>query len=351
MCNERQSHFLGIKSFISNGVRKSIIPLLISFFQERYIVVKWNKSFSQPITVNGGGPQGVSAGILEYISQTKGNFNFIDPNDIFKFIDDASFLEVVNLISIGLANYNCKLQVPSDLATAENFIPTENLKTQSYLNKISQWTYDQEMKLNSDKSMYMIMNFCTSKPYQTRLYLENSLLKQVKETKLLGIIIADDLTWHRNTDNLVKRAYMRMVIIRKLYDFRIQLKDLIKIYILYIRSIVEQSCVVWASSITEEEKQKLERVQKIALRIILKDKYISYCNALQFTNLLTLERRTKLMYNFAIKCTRNENTVHMFPLNKNKSTRVSEKYKVPFAYTSRLANSAIPSMARLLNSM
>ena len=190
------------------------------------------------------------------------------------------------------------------------------------------------------------------KQFQTRLYLENNILKQVKETRLLGVTLSDDLTWHRNTDNLVKKAYKRMIILRKLFEFNVELKDLLKIYILYIRSIVEQSSVVWASSITEEEKTKLERVQKIALRIILKDKYISYDSALKVTNLSTLEeRRTKLMYNFAIKCTKNEKTKHIFPLNDNKTTRVSEKYKVPFAYTSRLANSAIPCMARLLNKM
>ena len=50
---------------------------------------------------------------------------------------------------------------------------------------------------------------------------------------------------------------------------------MVKIYILYIRSILEQSCQVWHYSITEEEKSDLERVQKIAYRIILGDSYLS----------------------------------------------------------------------------
>ena len=67
---ERQSHILGIRSYINNGVRDSLIPLLISFFQERFIIVKWNGVLSSSHTVNGGGPQGGTAGIIEYISQT-----------------------------------------------------------------------------------------------------------------------------------------------------------------------------------------------------------------------------------------------------------------------------------------
>ena len=37
---DRQSHYLGIKSFIQNGVRPSLIPVLMDFFQNRRIV-KW----------------------------------------------------------------------------------------------------------------------------------------------------------------------------------------------------------------------------------------------------------------------------------------------------------------------
>ena len=109
---------------------------------------------------------------------------------------------------------------------------------------------------------------------------------------------------------------------------------------------------MWSSSLTEEDKTKLERIKKIALRIILKERYITYNNALSITKLSTLEeRRIKLSYNFALKCTKNQKTSEMFPLNPNKCTRVSETYKVPFAYTSRYANSAVPSMARLLNKL
>ena len=40
---ERQSHYHGIKSFISNGIKNPLIPLLINFFIDREIIVKWNK--------------------------------------------------------------------------------------------------------------------------------------------------------------------------------------------------------------------------------------------------------------------------------------------------------------------
>ena len=50
---DRQSHKLGIKSFIENGVRSSLIPILISFFKNRNMRVKWNKELSTTYKLNG----------------------------------------------------------------------------------------------------------------------------------------------------------------------------------------------------------------------------------------------------------------------------------------------------------
>ena len=61
---DRQSHKLGVESFIKNGVRHSLIPILISFFKNRKMKVKWNGETSGVRTLNGGGPQGGLMGIL-----------------------------------------------------------------------------------------------------------------------------------------------------------------------------------------------------------------------------------------------------------------------------------------------
>ena len=86
------------------------------------------------------------------------------------------------------------------------------------------------------------------------------------------------------------------------------------------------------------------------MRIIYKEQYKSYENALNLSKLTTLDkRREKLLLNFAKKCIKNEKTVNMFPRNEIKNTRQKEVYKVPFAFTERYKNSAIPAMARMLN--
>ena len=249
-------------------------------------------------------------------------------------------------------HYNFKSQVPNDIKVGNMYVASENIKSQEYLNQIEQWTKDKKMKLNCSKSKYMIFNFTQNYQMCTRLKLENNSLEQVSETRLLGVILDNQLSWQSNTSFIVKKAYKRMAILHKLYEFDVPRNDLLEIYILYIRSVLESSATVWHSSVTQGQENELERVQKVALRIILKDDYLDYASALEMCSLITLkDRRTNLCKLFAKRCTKSEKTKWMFPLKENNhSLRKPEKYVVYPAFTSRLAKSSIPYMQRLLNS-
>ena len=130
-----------------------------------------------------------------------------------------------------------------------------------------------------------------------------------------------------------------MELLRRVASFGAKVEDLKTIYILFVRSQLEQSAVVWSSSLTEQNKADLERVQRSALRIILGPKYESYKKALATLDLETLEeRREYLCLRFAQKCTKNEKTYQMFPLKRKMhqmDTRNKEKYLVQFANTER----------------
>ena len=165
--------------------------------------------------------------------------------------------------------------------------------------------------------------------------------------------MTSDLKWDSNTNKIVKSANARMQILREISSFGASLSDMKIIYFLFINSLLEQSSEVWHSSLTKENIQDLERVQKSALRIILKNRYKSYKNALNILEIDKLsDRREKLCLQFAKKCLKHPKLKQIFPLNdKNHSmeTRNEETYAVQFANTSRLKNSAILYMQRLLN--
>ena len=124
------------------------------------------------------------------------------------------------------------------------YLPPENTRTQNYLEKLSGWTTNREMKLNVEKTKYMLLNFTRNHQFETRLLLDGHLLDQVHQARLLGVIISDDLTWKANIDHIVKKAFKRMSIIINLFKFSVPQEELVHIYTLYIRSVVEQACIV-----------------------------------------------------------------------------------------------------------
>ena len=349
---DRQDHTLGIQSFIRSGVRPTLIPVLVSFFQNRKMIVKWKDHLSTTRDLPGGGPQGSTLGLLEYDVNSDSNADHVPVDMKFKFVDDLSTLELINLILVGLSSYNFRHHVASDVGIDDSFLPSANLNAQKSLDMLESWTNSNKMKLNVKKTNYMVFNFTENMQFTTRLYLENTLLESVKETKLLGTIITTDLKWHKNTHMLVCKAYGRMTILHKLSQFDVSREDMVTIYILYIRSILEQNCQVWHHSLSQEDQTDLERVQKIAFRIILGKEYDSYEDSLIILSLQTLHQRRELLcLRFAKKCIKHPKAASMFPLNRDKShsLRNQETYYVQPARTGRLMNSAIPQMQRALN--
>ena len=60
-----------------------------------------------------------------------------------------------------------------------------------------------------------------------------------------------------------KKGYQRMIILHKLYEFSLPLEDLVQIYCLFVRSILEFNSTVWFATITEEEKGDLEDINML----------------------------------------------------------------------------------------
>ena len=347
----RQCPKLGIESFIKNGVRPALIPLLINFFQGRQMRVKWHGQISEVRNLKGGGPQGSTFGIWEYLSQSNDNADCVDPQDRFKFVDDLSFIEVIQLLSVGIASYNMKLHVPSNVASHNQIIPAKYLKSQQYLNIINDWTKKKKMKLNEKKTKNMIFNFSKKFQFNTSLSVNDKEIEVVNETKLLGTFITNDLKWNKNTSELIKNANKRMLLLSRAAAYTSNSHDLKRVYLTYIRSHLDQSAVVWHSSLTIKNRNDIERVQKVAVRIILGKNFRNYNDGLKILHLQNLnDRRENFCLKFAQKCLKNDKVKNMFPLKLNQmKKRKSEKFKVKFSKTKRYRKSAIPYMVKLLN--
>ena len=232
----RQCPKLGIESFLQNGVRPSLIPVLINYFQDREMSVKWHGCRSTVRKVTGGGPQGATIGLLEYLSQSNKCADNVNESERFRFLDDLSILEIINLLTVGLSSFNLKQQIPNDIATHNQYISPDNLQSQEWLDAISSWTDNQKMKINKKKTKTMIFNYTDKYQFSTRLNIDGEPIEVIDSTRLLGTIITNDLRWDLNTSHIVRKSNARMELLRRVATFGTSVDDLRNIYILFVRS-------------------------------------------------------------------------------------------------------------------
>ena len=168
-----------------------------------------------------------------------------------------------------------------------------------------------------------------------------------QEVKLVGVIVDKALSWQKNTDYICRKATQKLWTIRRLKKLCFTLLD---VYKKEVRSTLELAVPVWHSGLTKRQAAQIERVQKMAFRVILDNSYTNYETACTLLNLEPLEfRRTQLCINFANKDLRKENSIFTRTAGQPKTRAVPKKVKEPKCRTKRYQNSSIPYLSRLVN--
>jgi hypothetical protein len=96
--------------------------------------------------------------------------------------------------------------------------------------------------------------------------MNNTIINQVTEHKHLGLEISNDANWKKHIDLITKKAFTRVSILRK-FKFILDRKTLEKIYLTFIRPILEYVDVVWDNK-TLILINKLKNFQIEAARIV-----------------------------------------------------------------------------------
>ena len=114
--------------------------------------------------------------------------------------------------------------------------------------------------------------------------------------------------------------------------------------------MVEMNIPLWTFSISQKLSEKIERVQRTAVYIILgQEAHRDYYRNLASLDLLPLKSRRE---DIATKCAQN---LYKHPAHKTMfqttagNTRAGKHILIPTAKKARYENSSVPSMARILN--
>ena len=119
------------------------------------------------------------------------------------------------------------------------------------------------MKINPNKTKIIKFNKSRKHDFPPEVFISGAqMLEVVPETKLVGVIVSQDLKWEKNTDFICTRARRKLWVLRRLRKFKIELPKLADVYKKEIRSLLEYAVPVWHSSITVKQSNQIERVQK-----------------------------------------------------------------------------------------
>ena len=199
----------------------------------------------------------------------------------------------------------------------------------------------------------MLFNTAKSKDFEPQFQVDGTNLELVEQTKLLGVNITSDVKWQAHVDDICKRAYSRLWMVKRLAELGASEDTLIDTYDKQVRTILEYCVPVWHSRLTINQADQLERVQSVSMKIILGLNYTSSRNARQKLNFETLfKRRQDICLKFGKKALEHKNHSNWFQPNPNINTNrrtKQNKLKETFCKTDRYSKSTIPYLTRIIN--
>jgi hypothetical protein len=366
----RQDHNILVTKLSDMGVPSWLLNIVIAFLKNRKMIVRYKGKTSQPKWLPGGGPQGTLLGLLLFLvlindvgfpNQTKNLGDIItckkritSMNEIhLKYVDDLSIGEAIKMKDmLNFTEIQDRPQPDHFHSQTGHTLQPEKSRVFNQLNQISKYANENGMRLNYKKTKFILFNPCVSKDFLPNFEVEGHEIEHVDEVRLLGLVLRSDLSWCSNTESIVERCNKKLWFLRRLKSLGASIEDLLDLYEKHVRSILEYAAPVWHSSLKGEDRLKLERVQKSALRIIIGEKYQSYTSALKMTGTKTLfERRRQLCLKFARKSLKSNKFKSWFkPNTKNPGTRQEQsKFCEVYSRLDRYETSPISYLTRLLN--
>lgn len=235
-------HTILISKLKTLEVHDILLRWIGAFLSDRQIRVRINKDVSEWLHINASVPQGSKLGPLLFVIMINDLQISVENTNLYKYMDDSTVDEII-----------CD---PSDS------------KMQAVLNEVNVWSVNNNAQLNLSKTVEMIISFkkdCFDPP---SLHLNGNELHRVKITKLLGLVISNDLSWSEHVSNICKKASKRLYFLILLRRSGLCKDDLLTYYKHIIRPVLEYCCVVWHSSITKGQSEQIENIQIRALNII-----------------------------------------------------------------------------------
>ena len=181
-----------------------------------------------------------------------------------KYVDDGTTASSINLKESLVRDPKSRQRPLTYLEKNELILQDENNPAQMSFDEIEKFARDNKMVVNKSKTKVIVFNLSKNLQFPPEIKHSdgNTFLEVVSETKLLGVVISNDLKWHRNTNSMIQKARKRIWILRRLKKLQFDRDFLLEIYTKEIRPLLEFAAPVWSSSLTANESTKVQSTKR-----------------------------------------------------------------------------------------
>ena len=235
-------HLILLNKLHHYGIRGSALDWFRSYLSYRQQFVTYNYVSSDTKTINYGVPQGSILGPLLFLIYIN------DLANICQYTMPILFADYSNLFING-----------TDVRKIE-------LELNEELRNIASWLKINKLSLNVNKTQYMVFTRKLNKIEDIVLRVEGQTIERVTQTKFLGVIIDEKLTW-RNHVNYISTKIANGIGILIKARFCLSKETLVSLYYTFIYPYLTYCNSVWGDSFLYN-LNRLHVLQKKVVRII-----------------------------------------------------------------------------------
>ena len=267
------------------------------------------------------------------------------PLKIRVYIDDVNSIEKIS-----------HENATSHITTNKRTLKVHSPRTEHFFERTHEKSTEIGMKVNQKKTQLLCLSAAINDTIAS--YIRPTIDGKCTETvssdtlKILGFHFDSRPTVLYHIRTVCQKFRSKLWSLRKLKRTGMSQPDLLVTYTSVLRPIIEFASPTYGPMLSADMANQLERLQLKAMKIVYGDT-ISYGTVLEMTTLETLaERREKTIGKFAQQCLKNPKySASWFPPSERGryETRHQKKYVEEKCRTSRLYNSPIFYMRRILN--
>ena len=264
------------KAFDSIAHQKLLYKLSLYGFAP--LVLNWIKSFLS------GRTQQVKLGPYHILSSIRSCSSGVPEGSV---LGPLLFIIFINDL-VDMCHYG-SLKMYADDATLYARVNTleDAKKLQADLDNIYHWSIAWQLHLNIKKCLFMRLRSACKLDH---IYSINSIgLQQVTHTKLLGVIISQNMSQSLHCDYITSLGRKQVFLLLNAFRYS-NLDTMTALYKTYVRPLLEYSTAAWSPHLLSDI-DKIESVQRFFTRSLAGMSSLTYCERLSKLGLQSLEER------------------------------------------------------------